>query len=69
PNTERPVTITRGTNRLVASNEQAIVAAAAEAWGTGGAREIERWDGRTAERIVDILLRGRGAGGAAPSAR
>jgi UDP-N-acetylglucosamine 2-epimerase (non-hydrolysing) len=57
PNTERPITITHGTNRLVASEEQAIVAAATRAWGTRGARPIERWDGRTAERIVEILLR------------
>jgi UDP-N-acetylglucosamine 2-epimerase (non-hydrolysing) len=57
PNTERPVTISQGTNRLVAAEAHAIVDAAERAWGTGGARPIERWDGRAAERIAQVLLR------------
>ena len=59
PNTERPVTVTQGTNRLVASTERAVLAAVAET-GRGGGREtkIEFWDGKTAGRIVDVLCRG-----------
>ena len=56
PNTERPITITQGTNRLVASNEQALVDAAAEAWGTGKPCAIELWDGKAGERIAAVLL-------------
>jgi UDP-N-acetylglucosamine 2-epimerase (non-hydrolysing) len=60
PNTERPVTCTHGTNRLVAPNRGALVEAAGEALKTGRPQSagIERWDGRTAERIVGVLLDG-----------
>jgi UDP-N-acetylglucosamine 2-epimerase (non-hydrolysing) len=60
PNTERPVTCTQGTNRLVPPTEAAVTAAARQALGQGkrpGA-QIARWDGRTAERIVGVLLNG-----------
>ena len=58
-NTERPITVEMGTNRLVGSDPARIL----ENW-----REIMRagnpsasqtpplWDGRAAERIVNILL-------------
>jgi UDP-N-acetylglucosamine 2-epimerase (non-hydrolysing) len=63
PNTERPVTITEGTNRLVARSREAIVAAAREAMkeaareagGGPGRRVPELWDGHAAERIVGVL--------------
>ena len=60
PNTERPVTCTHGTNRLVAPNPDALVGAALEALQSGRRQcaGIERWDGRTAERIVGVLLDG-----------
>jgi UDP-N-acetylglucosamine 2-epimerase (non-hydrolysing) len=62
PSTERPITCTQGTNRLVAANGDAIRAAARDA--LRGARHgrvtIERWDGRTAERIADVLVNGAG---------
>jgi UDP-N-acetylglucosamine 2-epimerase (non-hydrolysing) len=38
PNTERPITCTAGTNRLVAPNREAIHAAACAAWGRTGIR-------------------------------
>lgn len=56
PNTERPVTVTCGTNRLVASRRAELVRAALEVWGRfGPPPKIELWDGHTAPRIADIL--------------
>ena len=58
PNTERPITITEGTNRLVPLTTEAIVSAAREALsGQEGARStsIPLWDGHAAERIVTYL--------------
>ena len=56
PNTERPVTITHGTNRLVAVNRGELNAAAEAALAERrDGKTIERpplWDGRAAERIV-----------------
>ena len=55
-NTERPVTVSLGTNRVVGVDPQAIRTAAAEALDRRpAAREIPLWDGRTAGRIVDAL--------------
>ena len=56
-NTERPITITEGTNRLVkACDLQAHIAAVlAGQWPTG--RRPELWDGRTADRCVAALRR------------
>jgi UDP-N-acetylglucosamine 2-epimerase (non-hydrolysing) len=58
PNTERPVTITEGTNRLVGTNPDAIAEAAAgildeEAKLSGQLPEL--WDGHASERIADII--------------
>jgi UDP-N-acetylglucosamine 2-epimerase (non-hydrolysing) len=58
PNTERPVTITQGTNRLVASTAEALQQAVKESFGQQPRPAgIELWDGKTAERIADVLLR------------
>jgi UDP-N-acetylglucosamine 2-epimerase (non-hydrolysing) len=58
-NTERPITISQGTNTLVGTDPAKIVAAAREALtGKGKAGRIPPlWDGRAAERIVEILLK------------
>ena len=58
-NTERPVTITDGTNSLIGTDPARIVAAAQEVLsGKGKAGRIPAlWDGHAAERIVEILLR------------
>jgi len=60
PSTERPITCSQGTNRLVAARRDAIRAAAHETWNAAHRRRvtIERWDGRTAERIADVLING-----------
>ena len=58
-NTERPITIEEGTNRLVGCSRPRIVAAAAEALRDAGAtrrRIPELWDGHAAKRIVTALL-------------
>jgi UDP-N-acetylglucosamine 2-epimerase (non-hydrolysing) len=56
-NTERPATVEQGTNVLVGLDPGRIVAAAARALATppGPTRVPERWDGRAAARIVDLL--------------
>ena len=58
-NTERPITISEGTNVLVGTDPAKIVAAARDALdGKGKAGRIPPlWDGHAAERIVDILLK------------
>ena len=58
-NTERPITISEGTNLLVGTDPAKIVAAAqAVLAGKSKAGRIPPlWDGHAAERIVDILLR------------
>lgn len=60
PNTERPITITHGTNRLVSSTREALVGAALDALGkaTDGSRKASPpalWDGAAARRIADVL--------------
>lgn len=57
-NTERPETMERGTNELLGTDPQAIKPAMkklfAGEWKRGS--DIPLWDGKTAERIVEVLL-------------
>lgn len=57
PNTERPITITQGTNRLVGTDRTAVLDAFDEVMRTGGARgrKPELWDGRASERIAAAI--------------
>ncbi|HKX33108.1 MAG TPA: UDP-N-acetylglucosamine 2-epimerase (non-hydrolyzing) [Blastocatellia bacterium] len=58
-NTERPITIEQGTNRLVGCDPARILEAANQALAQGAgnsARIPELWDGHTAERIADALF-------------
>lgn len=57
-NTERPITIEEGTNVLVGTDPAAIEAAAAVILDGGGktGRRPALWDGKAAERIVEILM-------------
>lgn len=56
-NTERPVTCVHGTNHLVPPRSDAILAAADRVMGRRSPARpvIERWDGRTAKRIVQVV--------------
>ena len=55
PNTERPITITQGTNELVSleNAEEKSSSILLGNWKQG--KTPERWDGNTAKRIVDVL--------------
>jgi UDP-N-acetylglucosamine 2-epimerase (non-hydrolysing) len=57
-NTERPSTLTQGTNRLVGTDPVRIVAAVQQALASplGCSRLPKLWDGRAAERIIDALV-------------
>jgi UDP-N-acetylglucosamine 2-epimerase (non-hydrolysing) len=59
-NTERPVTIEQGTNRLVGMDPERIIAAGMQCLAAPPPSRPAPplWDGRAAERIVDILLNG-----------
>jgi UDP-N-acetylglucosamine 2-epimerase (non-hydrolysing) len=58
-NTERPVTVTKGTNYIVGQDPEKILAAASEILaGRGKTGQLpELWDGHAAERIVEVLQR------------
>jgi len=55
-NTERPATVTHGTNQVVGTDAGAILAGYRRALSTDGApKRPELWDGHTAERITRVL--------------
>lgn len=59
-NTERPITVELGTNRIIGSDPERIAAAADSALERARKKEPTRvpplWDGKTADRILDALL-------------
>jgi len=56
-NTERPITVTVGTNRLVGTRPNRIVSEALDALqhGVAGAKIPDRWDGNAAPRIAEVI--------------
>jgi UDP-N-acetylglucosamine 2-epimerase (non-hydrolysing) len=59
-NTERPVTVSEGTNQLVSTDPNRIIAAATDLIENRASKEAripELWDGHAAARIVTALLR------------
>jgi UDP-N-acetylglucosamine 2-epimerase (non-hydrolysing) len=71
PSTERPVTVTEGTNTVVGTDAAKILAAADEILQgeRGEPRRPELWDGRAGERIAAVLAAELGAGTALARAR
>jgi UDP-N-acetylglucosamine 2-epimerase (non-hydrolysing) len=57
-NTERPITVTHGTNRVVGSSPDRVVAAALDALENPRAGHPPLWDGQAADRILNALLEG-----------
>ncbi|WDP90556.1 MAG: UDP-N-acetylglucosamine 2-epimerase (non-hydrolyzing) [Desulfobacter sp.] len=57
-NTERPITVTQGTNELMGNSPEKILAAFERimdnGWKTG--QRPKFWDGRAAERIAELIL-------------
>ena len=71
PSTERPVTVTEGTNTVVGTDVKKILAAADEILlgERGEPRRPQLWDGRAGERIAAVLVRELGVESARAQAR
>ena len=55
-NTERPITITQGTNQLVGTDPRRLASGVVAREGIDGVAGVPPlWDGRAAERIGDVL--------------
>jgi UDP-N-acetylglucosamine 2-epimerase (non-hydrolysing) len=57
PNTERPITISRGTNRLCTPEDLEQGVAAALAAASGRPSPLPLWDGKTAGRVAASIVR------------
>jgi len=63
-NTERPITLTEGTNQLVGRDPERIVKTALSVLESPPPRRSPAlWDGRAGQRIADVLISGRGPAG------
>jgi UDP-N-acetylglucosamine 2-epimerase (non-hydrolysing) len=59
-NTERPITVEMGTNVVVGTDTEKIIAAAKASLNGSGKKAGQQpplWDGHTADRILDALLK------------
>jgi len=58
-NTERPITITHGTNRVVGTTRTGIIEGSLQALNSECSKiqTPPLWDGKAAKRIVDVLLK------------
>jgi len=63
PNTERPITVESGTNRLAGGTKQGVVEAARDALSQKSLNTIPpaHWDGQAAGRIIDVTEKESGA--------
>ena len=70
-NTERPITVTHGTNRVVGLDPRRVGEAVDEIMADAASRQRipELWDGHAAERIVATLREPAGAVAAEPARR
>ena len=70
-NTERPVTVTEGTNRVVGRNPERLLEEANKILHGNGksGRLPELWDGKSAERIVSVLWEKEAGDGEQPKAK
>jgi len=58
-NTERPITLTEGTNRLVGGDPDRIVAEARRVLRDGVERRCPSlWDGKAGERVAEVIVQG-----------
>jgi UDP-N-acetylglucosamine 2-epimerase (non-hydrolysing) len=57
-NTERPITVTLGTNKIVGTDTERIVSAAFDALDSKRESLPPLWDGQAADRILNALLEG-----------
>jgi UDP-N-acetylglucosamine 2-epimerase (non-hydrolysing) len=55
PNTERPITLTHGTNTMLGDDPESIACVRSSSWAPTPSA-IPLWDGRAADRVADVLV-------------